>query len=418
VSTIGLIGLSHKSAPTELREKLQGADAGVVLEAARDLADEVVVISTCNRFEVYTYPSADVERTLAWMADRAGVGRDVVEEHSFSRTGRNAAKHLFFVSSSLDSLVVGETQIRGQVKKSYRLAAEAGAVGGHLHRLFQSALRVSKEIADSTGVGRGSVSVAGAAADLAERIFGSLEEASVLILGAGETAELLVQHLQSRGVSRFVILNRTVGRAEELAAMCRGVGGSLDEMAQRLPAADIVAAAAGGDIPLLGAKALKKALRTRRGKPIVALDVAVPRGIDPTIDSLDNVYRYDMDALSEVTRDALRHRRKDFLRCCSLIDSAALRLEAGARAGEAKHAILAVERAYREAERSMFDELAVKLHSLGDEERATLQKSLHRLVGRLLHMPVRALRNSDPHEREALRRVFSHGDEDQPTETE
>ena len=198
--------------------------------------------------------------------------------------------------------------------------------------------------------------------------------------------------------------------------MCQGVGGSLDEMEERLPAADIVAAAAGGDHPLLGAKTLKKALRARRGKPIVALDIAVPRGIDPAIDSLDNVYRYDMDALSEVTREALRHRRKDFLRCCSLIDSAALRLEAGARAGEAKDAILAVERAYRDAERSMFEELEGKLHSLGDDERATLQKSLHRLVGRLLHMPVRALRNSDRHEREAVRRLFSHESDDGPTE--
>jgi len=417
VSTIGLVGLSHKSAPTALREKLQQEGVSAVLAAVRHVAEEVVVISTCNRFEIYSYPAADPEKTLSWLAERAGVEPSLLHEHAFSREGRNACKHLFFVTASLDSLVVGETQIRGQVKQAYRVAQESGAVGGHLHRLFQSALRVSKEISDSTGVGRGSVSVAGAAADLAERIFGSLENASVLVLGAGETAELLVQHLQSRGVSRFVILNRTVGKADELAALYRGVGGSLDEIGERLPEADIVAAAAAGDQPLLGLKQMKAALKARRGKPIVALDIAVPRAIDAAIDSLDNVYRYDMDALSEVTHDALRHRRKDFLRCCSLIDSAVLRLEAGARAGEAKHAIVAVERIYRDAAQTTLQELESKLSHLGDGDRATLKKSLHQLVGRLLHPSVRALRNSDPHEREAVRRVFTPDQDDEPTES-
>jgi len=416
VSAIGLVGLSHKSAPTALREKLQKEGAAAVLEAVRDLADEVVVISTCNRFEIYSYPQADPERTIDWLAKRAGVEREVVAKHTFARLGRNACKHLFFVASSLDSLVVGETQIRGQVKKAYSAAQDSGTVGPNLHRLFQSALRVSKEIADSTGVGRGSVSVAGAAADLAERVFGSLEEASTLVLGAGETAELLVQHLQSRGVRRFTILNRTPERAQALAELCNGVGGSLDDIAIHLRDADIVAAAAAGDQHLLGLNEVKTALKARRGRPIVALDVAVPRAIDPSIDALDNVYRYDMDALSEVTRDALRHRRQDFLRCCSLIDSAALRLDAGARAGEAKDAIVAVERAYREAATETVRELESKLTGLGEGDRLTIQKSLNRLVGRLLHLPVRALRNSDPHERDAVRRVFTRDNEDEPTE--
>lgn len=412
MSTIGLVGLSHKSAPIALREKLQLDSVEAILAEARALAEEVIVISTCNRFEIYTYPAVDPVRTAEWLAGRAGVDREDLQEHMFARQGRNACKHLFFVAASLDSLVVGETQIRGQVKQCYRTAQDAGAVGGHLHRLFQSALRVSKEIADTTGVGRGTVSVAGAAADLAEKIFQSLHNAHVLVLGAGETAELLVQHLQGRGVTDFTILNRTVARAEELAQMCHGVGGSLDDLDARLPDADIVAAAAGADEPLIGVKQMKVALKARRGRPVVALDVAVPRAIDARIDALDNVYRYDMDALSEVTRDALRHRRQDFLRCCSLIDAAVLRLEAGARAGEAKDAIVAVERIYRDAAHTTFQELESKLAGLDDHDRATLKKSLHQLVGRLLHPSVRALRNSDPREREAVRRVFTPDDPD------
>jgi glutamyl-tRNA reductase len=404
-----VVGLSHKSAPTSLRERLQASDAPV----PREVAQEYTLLSTCNRFELYLHGDCDVECILDWMARRGDVPRAELDAHSFAVRGRNAAKHLFFVASSLDSLVVGETQIRGQVKDAYRAAQQNGTVGPNLHRLFQSALRVSKEIADATGVGRGSVSVAGAAADLAERIFGDLTQASVLVLGAGETAELLVTHLRGRGVERFVVLNRTEERARELADRVEGESGGLDQLAERLPQADIVAAAAGGEQPILTVPHLRKAIRSRRGKPIVALDIAVPRAVDPAADTLDNVYRYDMDALSAVTQDALRHRRADFLQCCSFIDGATLRLDSFAQAVEAGPTIAAVQRAYREAEEEVAAELEGRLDSLRPEEREVLRKTLHRLVGRLLHIPVRALRNSSEEEREMMRRVFSSTEEEQ-----
>ncbi|MHC4939934.1 MAG: glutamyl-tRNA reductase [Planctomycetota bacterium] len=398
-----VVGLSHKSAPTSLRERLQASDAPL----PRDFADEFALLSTCNRFELYLHGLSEVERVLDWMAMRGGVPREEIDAHSFAVQGRNAAKHLFFVASSLDSLVVGETQIRGQVKDAYRAAQSNGTIGPNLHRLFQSALRVSKEIADATGVGRGSVSVAGAAADLAERIFGDLTQSSVLVIGAGETADLLVTHLKGRGVDRFVVLNRTEAHAVELADRVGGEAGGLDQLEERLPKADIVAAAAGGEQPLLTAKHLRKAVKSRRGKPIVALDIAVPRAVDPAADSIDNVYRYDMDALSAVTQDALRHRRADFLQCCSFIDGATLRLDAFAQAVEAGPTIAAVERAYRDAESEFAAELESRLASLSEEEREVLRKGLHRLVGRLLHMPVQALRNATDEEREMMRRVLS-----------
>ena len=164
-------------------------------------------------------------------------------------------------------------------------------------------------------------------------------------------------HLRGRGVERFVVLNRTEERARELADRVEGESGGLDQLAERLPQADIVAAAAGGDQPILTVQHLRKAIRSRRGKPIVALDIAVPRAVDPAADSLDNVYRYDMDALSAVTQDALRHRRADFLQCCSFIDGATLRLDSFAQAVEAGPTIAAVQRAYREAEEEVVEEL-------------------------------------------------------------
>lgn len=403
-----VVGLSHKSAPTALRERLQADEA----PTPSHLADESVMLSTCNRFEVYLYGEPDVEAVRDWMAKRGGVERKEMRTHSFAVRGRNACKHLFFVASSLDSLVVGETQIRGQVKEAYRRAQEEGTVGPQLHRLFQTALRVSKKIADATGVGRGSVSVAGAAADLAEQVFGDLGRASVLLVGAGETADLLLTHLKGRGVTEFVVLNRTEEHAAKLARRVAGHAGGLGELPDRLRSADVVAAAAGGEQPLLTAAHLRDALRARRGKPIVALDIAVPRAVDPAVDDLDNVYRYDMDALSAVTKDALRHRRSDFLQCCSFIDGAALQLDADAQAGEAGPTIAAVEQAYRAAERNLLEELERRLPHIAGEDHDVIRRSLHRLVGRLLHMPVRALRQGSEEEREIMRRVFASPDDD------
>jgi glutamyl-tRNA reductase len=404
-----VVGLSHKSAPVSIRERLQTDDGADLAE----IRSEAVLLSTCNRFEVYLYGEGSTEDVYEWMGRRAGLPVDEIRKHSFERVGRNACKHLCFVASSLDSLVVGETQIRGQVKDAYRRAQESDTIGPALHRLFRSALRVSKEISETTGVGRGSVSVAGAAADLAERVFGRLDDAELLILGAGETASLLASHLQARGVSRFVVLNRTVERARELADRVKGRAGGLDELGLHLVTADIVATAAGGAQPLLTADHMRDALRARRGRPVVALDISVPRGMDPDVGTLDNVYRYDMDALAAVTQDALRHRRSDFLQCCSLIDAAVLRLDAEARAGGAGSTIAAVERAYLAAAEETIAQLKRRLPDLSEPDREQMRRAIDRLVKRLLHLPKRALRSGTEKEREWMRRAFAPQDADE-----
>lgn len=404
-----VVGLSHKSAPVSIRELLQ-ADERVDLAP---IGGEAVLLSTCNRFEVYLYGDVPTEDVYEWMSQRAGLPVEEIREHSFERRGPNACKHLCFVAASLDSLVVGETQIRGQVKDAYRRAQEDDTIGPALHRLFRSALRVSKEISETTGVGRGSVSVAGAAADLAERVFGQLRDAELLILGAGETASLLANHLQARGVRRFVVLNRTVARAQELAERLDGRFGGIGELAAHLANADIVATAIGGTEPILTAHHMRDALRARRGRPVVALDLSVPRGIDPAVGSLDNVYRYDMDALAAVTQDALRHRRSDFLQCCSLIDAAVLRLGAEARAGAAGSTIAALERTYLAAAEETLEDLQRRLPHLPEAEREHLRRGIDRLVKRLLHLPKRALRSGTEKEQEWMRRVFEPMDADE-----
>jgi len=402
-----VVGLNHKTASVELREEFAVKEVADPLAELRKFASEVVILGTCNRVEVYTYGAADPEGIVAWLAARAGRPPEDLRRHGYVRIGRNACKHLFFVASSLDSLVVGETQIRRQVREAYETATEVGAVGPMLHRLFQTALSVSKEIRERTGVGRGSVSVAAAAADLAERVFSDLVGAQVLVIGAGETAELVMNHLSTRGVRRFHVLNRTLARAEELAARFQAEGGGLEALGEHLPRADILVAAAGGEESLVTVAAMRAALKRRRGRPIVALDVAVPRGVDPGIDGLDNVYRYDMDSLTEVTRDALRHRRREFLQCCTMVDGATLRLAEKARSRRLGTAISELERGYTAIAEDELEALEHRLPQLPEEERKHVRRAVHRIVKKLLHMPVRALRDGSPEESEVIRRAFA-----------
>jgi glutamyl-tRNA reductase len=407
VNGILVVGWSHKTAPVELRERCGSLPARACLEELRARAAEVVVVSTCNRFEVYASEAVSPSTLVDWIAEKAAIPHEEALRHLYVRHGRNAAKHLFLVCSSLDSLVVGETQIRGQVKDGYALAQEAGTAGAALNRLFQAALRVSKEISESTGVGRGNVSVAGAAADLAERVFGDLASARVLVIGAGETAELVLQHLAGSGVRSFTVLNRTLEKAQRLAERHGGQAGGLEGAEGRLEEADLVVAAASGEERLLAAPVVRSAVRRRRGRPMVLIDIALPRAVDPAVDGLDNVYRYDMDALQAITEEALRHRRKDFLQCCTLVDGAALRLEAEARSHAAGPAIAALEEEYRLLGERELEDLERRLPGLGEPEKQQVRRTIHRLVRKFLHMPVRALRDGEGADPAAVRRVFS-----------
>ncbi|HEX5136720.1 MAG TPA: glutamyl-tRNA reductase [Planctomycetota bacterium] len=401
---IVVVGLSHKTAPVEVRERCRVEDLPAALVQLREHAAEAAVLQTCNRFEVYAAGTDDPRQVVAWIGGLSGSSPDEIARHCYVRTGRNACKHLFFVASSLDSLVVGETQIRGQVRDAYQAATDAGAVGPHLHALFRAALRLAKEISERTGVGRGNVSVAGAAADLAAQVFGDLSQASVLVVGAGDTADLVMTHFAGRGVPRFAVVNRTLAHAEELAARYGAEAGGLDTLAARLRDTGIWVTAAGDVEPLIKAADVREALRKRRGRPVVAIDLAVPRGIDPAVDALDNVYRYDMAALSAVTEEALRHRRKEFLQCCTLVDAAALRLAEEDRARDAGGTIHELEVLY---EAIAEEELQGLDRRLPEEELRLVRKTVHRIVRKLLHGPVVALRKGSPEEHEVIRKTFA-----------
>ncbi len=404
MNDIVVVGLSHKTAPLELRERCRVKDTGAALRELRERAGEAAIVQTCNRFEIYASGAPDPQRLVDWIGALSGAPREEIAGHCYVRTGRNACKHLFFVASALDSLVVGETQIRGQVKDAYQAAAEAGAIGPELHGLFQAALRLAKEISETTGVGRGNVSVAGAATELADQVFGSLAGARVLVVGAGDTAELVMTHFAGRGVTRFAVVNRTPERARELAARYGAEWGGLEALRAKLFDTSIWVVAAGDAEPLLRVPDVRDALRRRRGRPVVAIDLAVPRGIEPAVDALDNVYRYDMDALAAVTEEALRHRRKEFLQCCTLVDAAVLRLAEESRARDAGGTITELEHLY---ESIAEEELLALDRRLPEEELRLVRKTVYRIVRKLLHMPVVALRQGSPEEHEVIRKAFT-----------
>jgi glutamyl-tRNA reductase len=311
-----LAGVNHKTAAVDLREKLcrlipeTGAAYRELLSV--DHIREALCYNTCNRVEVLCV-AADAEvaaaRLAAFFARPAGVTPEVLAPSLYVHHGQEAVRHLFRVAASLDALVVGEPQILGQVKEAYRQATEHQATGPILNRLLHKTFSVAKRVRTETGIGDHAVSVSYAAVSLGKKIFGDLQGKEVLLLGAGEMAELALEHLKGQQVGRIVVANRTWERGQRLAQRFRGEAVSLEELADQLLTADILLSSTGSPSYLLTREQVKAAMRRRRQRPLFMIDIAVPRDLDPRINDLDNVYLYNIDDLQEVV-EANRERRQ------------------------------------------------------------------------------------------------------------
>lgn len=318
------IGLSHRTASVDLREKFAIPEArlgALALELARAPGlGESVVVSTCNRVEFYAAaPEADraFDALHAALAER---GLEPEVEVFFRRATEDAARHLFRVVCGLDSMVLGETEILGQVKKAYQAAQEQKATARHLNKLFQRAFNVAKEVRTRTNITRGSVSVGSAAVELAERIFGRLEHCRVMILGAGETAELTAGALQSRGVQSIFVANRSHERAVTLAGRMGGSAVRFEEWPGVFSGVDILIGSTAAPHHVLTRAQLEPLLGTRRQRPLFCIDLAVPRDIDPEVNQLDGVYLYDIDSLQAIAQQSMEVRRGELQLCESMID--------------------------------------------------------------------------------------------------
>ncbi len=321
------LGINHRTAHVDLRERLAFAekDVELALQQFRDVdsVNEVVLVSTCNRVELYVgleNPNEGVEKALL---DRMSIMRDVDCHHGghfYSMRNADAAKHLFEVVAGLDSMVLGETEIFGQVKESYRRALEGGSTGRQLNKIFQASFSVGKRLRSRTGIQRGATSIGSVAVELAERIFGDLKKSGVMILGAGEMSRVTAKSLVSRGAKSVVVSNRSYDRAVELAEEMHGEAIRFDDWQKRAVDMDVIVSSTSAPHHVVTKADMIEIRKKRHGRPLFLIDIAVPRDIDPDVNDLDEIYLYDIDALESLAAEARFAREAQIAECRVLIE--------------------------------------------------------------------------------------------------
>jgi glutamyl-tRNA reductase len=393
-----VVGLNHKTAPVGMRERIAfGPD--ILVGALRSLTDQAridegLILSTCNRTEVYC--TADAEGgdvVVEWLSRFHGLDHDHLAPYLYTRVDRAAVSHLLRVASGLDSMVLGEPQILGQVKEAFQAACDSRVTGKLLGRLFQSAFAVAKQVRTDTAIGSSPVSVAFAAVSLARQIFSDLGDQTALLVGAGETIELAARHLRQHGVGRILVANRTVERAHSLAVQLDGYAIALTELANHLPEADILISSTASPLPVLGKGAVERALKKRKRRPIFMVDIAVPRDIEPEVGELDDVYLYTVDDLQGVVDEGMRSRREAAEQAEEIIDFHTEEFLGWLRSLDA----VALIQGYRDyAERLRDEVLAKALHQLeiGKPPAQVAGFLAHTLTNKLLHGPSARLRQA------------------------
>ncbi|GAB3474742.1 glutamyl-tRNA reductase [Azotobacter salinestris] len=385
------LGINHKTASVDVRERVAFTPAQLT-EALQQLcrhtdSREAAILSTCNRSELYLeQDSLGVEAVLQWLADYHRLSLDELRACAYVHQDESAVRHMMRVASGLDSLVLGEPQILGQMKIAYAVAREAGTVGPLLGRLFQATFSTAKAVRTDTAIGENPVSVAFAAVSLAKQIFSDLRRSQALLIGAGETITLVARHLHEQGVKRIVIANRTLERGRLLAEQVGGQAIMLADLGSELPNSDIVISSTASQLPILGKGAVERALKQRKHKPMFMVDIAVPRDIEPEVGDLDDVYLYSVDDLHEVIEENRKSRLDAAKAAEELVAAGAddfmLRLR--------ELAAVDVLKAYRQqAERLRDEELAKaqRLLANGSDPLEVIAALARALTNKLLHAP-------------------------------
>jgi glutamyl-tRNA reductase len=388
--------MSHRSAPIEVREQVAFAPCAArsFLRRLKEEGSvaEAVLLSTCNRTELYAVIEDEGARGRLFeaLAAEKGVGDYFLERHSYWLTDDEAVRHLYRVASSLDSMVVGEGQILGQVREAYRAATEELCTGPILNRLFHTSLRVGKSVRSETGLGDSSLSVPRVAVKLAEEVFGTLEGRRALVLGAGEMSGLVVKHLKSSGIQEIRIANRTAGRAAALAERVGGVEVSFDSLVEELPGVDVVVSSTGSGEWVVGSELAAGAL-DRREDPLFFIDIAVPRDVDPVVQNLYRAYVYDVDDLQAVVDRNSDDRTAAAAAGEAMIGPAVLEYMSWL---STLHVVPLIRELRDGAERIRRHEVARALKGLGlsPEEAGAVEKMSHALVNKLLHGPIQELK--------------------------
>ena len=413
-----LLGVSHRTAPVDLRERLDfsSGDLSAAAEqiAARPSMSESVVLSTCNRSEIYAAtmdPARAREELVAFLSDYHHVAPQTFQPHLFALENSAAVAHLFRVAAGLDSLVVGEPQILGQVKDAYQMAAGKRCVGPVLNNVFRWSFGVGKRVRTETALGEGAVSVSFAAVALARKIFGRLNGRRVLVIGAGEISSLTAQHLRAQGVGDIVITSRTHAHAEALASEVAGAAVPWDGMANALGSADIVLTATGSQRPIITRSHLEAAKGPRRSTPLFIIDIAVPRDVDPAVGEIEQVFLYNIDDLQSIVEENLSRRAAEVERAESIVNDEVTKFMAWQRSRSAVPTIVALRQRFEAIRLSELQRLEGKLGTLSPEARSRVDDVTRLIVEKLLIEPTEQLKALPDEETqaaytEAINRLF------------
>lgn len=400
-----VLGLSHKTAPVQIREHFAIPEdrLGATAQAAREAgATESFVVSTCNRVELYaTFEGTEAPTAaLTDMFARVGNARlRVLQRHLYTHLDEAAVAHLFRVAASLDSLVVGEPQILGQLKTAFDQSRTAGLTGPALNRAIERAFAVAKRVRTETGIGRSVVSISSVAVDLARQIFADLDNNTAVLIGAGKMGELAARHLCQAGVRELLVANRTLERAQKVAHALGGHPRELDELPRLLVEADIVITSTAARGYLIDRKMMKKALRLRKYRPIFFIDIAVPRNVDPAINGLENVYVYDVDDLTGIADENLAGRRREAEHAERIVADEAHRFVRELAGLRVKPTIIALRRKAEEAKAFELHRARRRLGTLSEKQQQAVEILADGLVNKLLHDVTVALRHAAGGER-------------------
>jgi glutamyl-tRNA reductase len=417
--TFAVVGLNHTTASLAIRERFAISEdqvKGVAQEIVESKNDEAIVLSTCNRVEFYVTGedlNAVTNRAKTKLSAIGKATSDLLTQHCYIKVGDEAILHLFKVAASLDSMVVGEPQILGQLKSAVQAARQANTLGSKLNHLSSRAFAIAKKVRHETGIGRNSVSISSVAIDLARQVFGDFRDRKVLLLGAGKMAELAAAQFTDTG-ARLVVANRGRARADQIAARFDAQSRSLSDLNELLEHSDVVIASTGSRGYLLDEKTMKTVMKKRKHRPIFFVDIAVPRNLDPNLNRIDGVYLYDLDALNSITQDNVRKRQAEADAAHDLVQAGLSQFKKESQTDAVKPAIIAVRKSVLEMANAEVDHIMQKMR-VDSTHKPVLDRLATNIANKVLHGAIEELKrkaasNNEMERTQSIMNVFQAGD--------
>jgi glutamyl-tRNA reductase len=416
---LALIGVSHKTAPVEVRERLAFPSEKIRVALAslleRTHAAEAMILSTCNRVEIVAQ-GPDAQLVQDFICEYHQIAPDAISKHLYSYKNADAIRHLFRVTASLDSMMLGEPQILGQVKEAYRLASAAGTIGSGLSPLLDRAFAVAKRVRSETGISQSAVSISYAAVELARKIFGDLAGKTVMIIGASKMGELAAKHLKRNGVASVLVTNRTFERAVEIAKIFEGAAIPFEHFTDHIDRADIVISSTGAPHFIITRPLAEQVIRNRRNKPVFFIDIAVPRDVDPAVNNIDNVFVYDIDDLQQVIDSNMKERMKEAGRAEEIVDREVQAFCTRMQSREIAPTVVLLRETVEKVRREEIERHRKLLRDLPSEQQeamlAILDQVTQAMMNKILHHPIALMKEvaGDPQGSdfvETVRRIFN-----------